>query len=99
MEFLGETVQMLLIDGRKLMAEIRRAADSADAAAVGRAAHTLKGMISNFCSPGTHTHALAVERMGREQDLTAAPPALDALETSLDALIEDLNDFLNTTRA
>ena len=50
-EFLGDTVRMLEADGPALLEEIRRSADAGDAASAGRAAHTLKGMISNFCAP------------------------------------------------
>src|SRR6185503_19242852 len=45
-EFLADTVQMLETDGRALMVEIRRAADAGDAPTLGRAGHTIKGMIS-----------------------------------------------------
>jgi two-component system, sensor histidine kinase and response regulator len=95
-EFLAETVQMLSTDGRALMAEVRRALDACDAAALGRAAHTLKGMISNFCSPTTQASAFAVENIGKEGDLSSAPEAVTVLETDLDALIAALNDFVST---
>src|SRR5688572_8674605 len=95
-DFLGETVEMLAKDGPALLAEIRRAAAAGDAAAVARAAHTLKGMISNFCSPAAHADALAVEQIGRSGDLASAAPAVQTLETSLSALIADLTDFVST---
>ena len=95
-EFLAETVQMLSTDGRALMAEVRRASDAGDAAALGRAAHTLKGMISNFCSPTTQASASAVEKMGKDGDLSSSPGAVTVLETDLNALIVALNDFVST---
>src|SRR5688500_10675614 len=95
-DFLAETVQMLEGDGRALVREMRRAAGSGDAPAVGRAAHTLKGMVSNFCSPAAHASALAVEQLGKGGDLSPAPPALDAVERDLNALIADLNEFVST---
>ena len=55
--FLGETVEMLAQDGRALLADVRSAVAAGDAAAVGRAAHALKGMISNFCAPTAHASA------------------------------------------
>ena len=93
-EFLGETVQMLGTDGRSLMDEIRRATSAGDAAALGRAGHTLKGMISNFCCPTAHAAAFEVEKIGKGGDLSAAPPAVNALADQLEALIAALNDFL-----
>ena len=95
-DFLAETVEMLAKDGRTLMAEIRVAAASGDAAAAGRAAHTLKGMISNFCSPDAHAAALEVEQLGKRGDLSDAGPATERLETHLNALIADLADFVST---
>jgi HPt (histidine-containing phosphotransfer) domain-containing protein len=95
-DFLGETVRMLATDGPALLEEIRRAAASGDAAAVGCAAHTLKGMVCNFCSPATHASALAVEQMGKGGDVSAAPPALQVLEARLNGLIADLSDFVAT---
>jgi HPt (histidine-containing phosphotransfer) domain-containing protein len=95
-EFLGDTVQMLSSDGPALLAEIRRSGESGDAPAVGKAAHTLKGMISNFCAPGAQAGALAVEQIGKSGDLSPLPPALGLLESQLRSLISELNDFLAT---
>src|SRR4051794_7350160 len=76
-EFLRETVEMLATDGPRLLAEIDGAAGSGDAAGVARAAHTLKGMISNFCSPDTQAAALTVEQLGRAGDLAPVPAAVE----------------------
>ena len=95
-EFLAETVQMLDTDGRALMHEIRRAATAGDAPALSGAAHTLKGMISNFCATDAHAGALAVEQIGKGGDLSALSPELQALETQLSGLIADLNVFVGT---
>jgi len=95
-DFLAETVEMLANDGRALLAEIRRAAASNDPDAVGRAAHTLKGMISNFCSPTAHAGALAVEQIGKSGDLASVAPAVETLENSVNALIDDLTGFVST---
>src|SRR5689334_13367252 len=95
-DFLADTVQMLQTDGRALMDEIRLAAATGDAAALGRAGHTIKGMLSNFCSPGTQATALEVERIGKAGDLVAAPAAVDALGARLEELISVLTEFLAT---
>ena len=97
-EFLDETVQMLSADGPALVGEIRQAADRGDAPAVGRTAHALKGMVSNFCAPATHASALEVERIGKAGDLSSVPAVLDELEFQLNALIADLTEFLATRR-
>ena len=95
-EFLGDTVQMLAADGPALLEQIRQSAGVADAPAIGKAAHTLKGMISNFCASDAQAGALAVEQIGKSGDLSSLPPALQSLETQVRSLIADLNDFLAT---
>jgi HPt (histidine-containing phosphotransfer) domain-containing protein len=93
-DFLRETVEMLASDGPDLLDDVRTAAAANDAASAARAAHTLKGMISNFCSPDTQAAALVVEQIGRAGDLAPLPAALDTLEARMTALIAELNDFV-----
>jgi HPt (histidine-containing phosphotransfer) domain-containing protein len=88
--FLADTVQMLETDGPALMSELKAAVASGDAPAVGRAAHVLKGMISNFCSPAVQTLALDVERAGKAGDGAGAAVALSELQPALEALIIEL---------
>ena len=94
-EFLADTVQMLEADGPALVAELRAALVSGDAPAVGRAAHALKGMISNFCAPEAQQSALEVERIGKGGDLAPAPAAVAALEERMEALIAELQSFVH----
>jgi len=93
-EFLAETVEMLVSDGPALLASIRAAIDAGDAGAVGRHAHALKGMISNFCAPATQEQALALEKMGKCGDLAGAPGSLTALEQSVASLTGELQTFV-----
>jgi HPt (histidine-containing phosphotransfer) domain-containing protein len=95
-DFLADTVQMLETDGRALMKEIRLAAESGDGPALGRAGHTIKGMISNFCSPATHATALEVETIGKGGDLSVAAAAVQKLNAQLEELIVGLTEFLAT---
>ncbi len=92
--FLGDTVQMLADDGRVLMDEVRRAVAAGDAPALGRSAHALKGMISNFCAPDTQQSAFELEHMGRSGDLAAAPAAVERLQGRLQALTAELLEFV-----
>lgn len=95
-EFLAETIEMLASDGRALLADVRQSVASGDAAGIGRAAHALKGMISNFCAPAAHASAMAVEKIGKGGDLAAAGAAVDALDEQLAGLIAALTEFLKT---
>lgn len=94
LEFLGETVEMLVADGPALVQEIRAAIAGGDAAGVGRHAHALKGMISNFCAAEAQACALEVERIGKSGELSAAGVALDALEVQLSSLTTELLAFM-----
>ena len=92
--FLADTVQMLETDGRALMVELKTAVASGDSPAVGRTAHVLKGMISNFCSPAVQSLALDVEKAGKAGDAPAAAAASAKLEPELEALIVELVAFV-----
>ena len=92
--FLAETVQMLETDGRALMVELKTAVASGDAPSIGRTAHTLKGMVSNFCSPAVQTLAFDVEKAGKTGDGTGAAAASAKLEPELEALIVELVAFI-----
>ena len=94
LEFLADTVRMLEADGRALMVELKTAVASGDAPAVGRGAHTLKGMISNFCSPAVQTLALDVEKAGKAGDGAGAAAASEKLEPGLEALVVELAAFV-----
>lgn len=93
-EFLGDTVEMLAADGPALLLRIRQAVDARDAAALSRAAHTLKGMIANFCADAPHATAFELERMGKAGDLSSAPPAVAALENQLQSLTTALQALI-----
>jgi two-component system sensor histidine kinase/response regulator len=95
-EFLSETVQLLATDGRALMVQVRQAVDSGDAISLGRNAHTLKGMIANFCSPTALASAFELEKIAKGGDLSPAPAAVKTLETQLESLIAGLNELLAT---
>ncbi len=94
LSFLADTVQMLETDGRNLLAGIRSALAAGDAATVGRTAHTLKGMISNFCAAGAQALALEVEQAGKAGDCPAAAAAAGRLEPALERLMNELGAFI-----
>jgi len=92
--FLAETVEMLISDGPPLLDKLRVALAAGDAPAVGRTAHSIKGMLSNFCAPQAHATAQQVEQLGKSGDLAAAPAAVQALHEDLDALTQELLEFV-----
>ena len=98
-EFLKETVAMLDEDGPKLLEEIRAAVSARDAAALVKPAHTLKGMLANFCADSAESAALELEAMGREARLSDVVAAFERLETETGRLREALHSFLKSRTA
>ena len=92
--FLADTVQMLETDGRALLNSLKAAIAATDAPAIGRTAHTLKGMVSNFCAPAIQATALEIEKAGKAGDCATAAAATMKLEPSLEALIAELGAFV-----
>jgi two-component system, sensor histidine kinase and response regulator len=93
-EFLAETVQMLSDDGPALMRGIRKSLAAGDADGVARAAHALKGMVSNFSSAAVPGCAADLEKLARTGGLSDAVAAVEALDTTLRELIDALKDFV-----
>ncbi len=96
MEFLADTVGMLEEDGPDLLGQIRAAIEAGDHEALAVAAHTYKGMVSNFCADSTVAAALKLEMMGKSHDLNGALEAVALLEdlgvqlvTALRGLLQD----------
>jgi HPt (histidine-containing phosphotransfer) domain-containing protein len=92
--FLAETVDMLTSDGPPLLDQLHRALAAGDAPAVSRTAHSIKGMVSNFCAAGAHAAAQRVEQFGKSGDLAAAPAAAQTLHEDLDSLTRELLEFV-----
>ena len=95
-DFLAETVEMLSTDGPGVLDAIRQSVVSGDAAAVGRAAHTFKGLVANFCAPDVQESAFALEQAGKAGDLSGSSVAVEELRARFDALVAALTAFLAT---
>ena len=80
---LQELVTMFLEDCPRMMAEIEDAVGRADAGAVSRAAHALKGSIGNFASGGPFEAARQLEELGREGTVAGLNDAWVALRDAV----------------
>jgi len=89
-ELVTELINTMRAEAPKLVHEVRVAVNAADPALVTRAAHTLKGAVSNFGARAAADAALRLEQMGRAGDLSHAGPALDTLEVVMSALMREL---------
>jgi two-component system, sensor histidine kinase and response regulator len=97
-EFLAETVDILDADAPGLLERLRAAVASGDANAVRSAAHTLKGMVANFCAPPAQEAALRLEQQGRSGDLVGAEAAAADLATEVERLRGALRAYLKEIR-
>jgi two-component system, sensor histidine kinase and response regulator len=97
-EFLAETVDLLDADAPGLLEQLRAAVASGDANAVRRSAHTLKGMVANFCAPPAQEAALRLEQQGRSGDLVGAEAATADLATQVERLRGALRAYLEEIR-
>ncbi len=85
-ELLAELVELFLEDYPAQLAEIKAAIDAHDPARLARAAHTLKGSISNFATGTAFEAARQLELMGRQGDLHGAREVYAQLSESLQRL-------------
>jgi two-component system sensor histidine kinase/response regulator len=87
---LREIAALFLSDSDRMLREISKAVKARDAKALDRAAHTLKGCVSNFGAQRVYDAALALEQMGRRGDLTNVDPVFQQLEWEVHRLESDL---------
>jgi CheY-like chemotaxis protein len=87
---LARIVRTFVADGPKQLARIRAAVDADDPEALRRAAHALKGAVSNFAAGPATKAALRLQTMGERQDLSAAAGAFARLERELTVVFTDL---------
>ena len=89
-ELLKEIAELFLEEGPQLMEKIRDAVHRADADGVERAAHSLKGSVSNFGAKPAYEAALELERSGRSGQFEEMGPMLAKLDGALKALMPEL---------
>jgi two-component system, sensor histidine kinase and response regulator len=81
-----ELAALFLDDSPSLVERIRQAVQSSDSSSLERAAHALKGSVSNFCAKRAQEAAVRLEEIGRAGEAATAEPALLCLEKSLSQL-------------
>jgi CheY-like chemotaxis protein len=86
LQLLKELVEIFLEDCPQHLATLREAIDNRNNEALERAAHKMKGSVSNFGARAAVESALHLETMGREGDLSQAEAAYADLEAGLERL-------------
>jgi len=92
-EVLQDIARLFLDRCPGLVAEIQQAAAAKDSEALARAAHTLKGSVSNLWAAGTFEAAKALEEMGRNQQLSGVSRACHTLDEELRRLTPELAEL------
>ena len=92
-DLLRELAEMFFEDAEALLGVVREGhADPARSQDVRRAAHSLKGLSSNFGAQRTMTAAFAVEKLAEASKLGELPPAIDELEQEIARLNAGLRE-------
>jgi PAS domain S-box-containing protein len=92
--FFKEIAEVFLSDYPRQIDRLRSCAESGDAAAFRRAAHSLKGMLLNFQAEGPAEKALRLETQGRAGDLAGAGPLVEELAGEIKPLEEQLRQLI-----
>ena len=92
-ELFCEVVGIYDEDSPQLLDRIRAAVHDGDAARLHRAAHSLKGLVSNFGASAAAEAAYVLERMGTSRALAGSEEALRVLEHELGRLSKALEPF------
>jgi len=98
-EFLEECIEIFDEDSAPLLAKIREAVAALDAEALVTPAHTLKGMLSNFCAVAAEGAARDLEMRGRENRLQDSDAAVTTLDDELKRLRTELQTFLEAQQS
>ena len=89
-ELFAEFVQIFMTDAPRLVSDLEIAVESGDCRAVHQAAHSLKGLMSNFGAKPCCALALEFEVAGREQDVSSVKDEVPKLKQIFNRLCDEL---------
>ncbi|HEV2490232.1 MAG TPA: response regulator, partial [Candidatus Acidoferrales bacterium] len=92
-ELLADIIRLFRAEVAMLLRELREAAQKADAAAISRTSHTLKGSIGNFGSGPAYQAAKKIDEIARTGDAAAAGALLPHLESEIERLQTALEPY------
>ena len=94
LEFLADALEVYNEDCPQLISQMRDALSHQHSAALGAAAHTLKGLLSNFAAHPAVEAALKLEAMASHHELSGAEQALAVLENESNRVKVALEEML-----
>jgi len=92
-ELLTELTELFLGAYPQEIRSLRAAVERNDSQGVTQAAHSLKGMVSNFRADCVAATALQLEILGREAQLADAPKVLHLLVHQMDEMARQLREI------
>jgi len=95
--FLSDLIGMFLDGSPKLLAELEAAIAAGDAAAIAKAAHTLKGNAGAFSATPTVEQALRIENKGKKAELDGIEADFTEMKRRLVVLQQALKAFAHDT--
>ncbi len=98
-ELLSELVKIFIRHTPETMRRLRDAVEQGDAAALGAAAHSLKGSCANFGAAEMQCAAAEMERIVRENRLDAAPAVLADIEEAYRKVTIRLTPLISTSES
>ena len=93
-DLLAEIATLFLDSCEAWLVDLRRGLADSDAAAIEKAAHTLKGSAASFGALPLIEAALRVEKIGASLDLAEVDSAVQDLESQVGALTGELRSFI-----
>jgi len=93
--FLASMVELFVLDAPARLAAIRQGLGRADAHAVERAAHSLKGALATMAADAAAAEAFRLEELGRSGTLQGAELILAALESQVARVTEALRALVD----
>ena len=89
-ELFKELAQLFLTDLPTLLLAIEEAIKARNGEKIGKSAHTIKGAISNFSADKAYQAALALEKIGKNNELDKAEDFFRELLKEIEAMKEAL---------
>ncbi len=93
-DLLSEIADLFLADVDEMMDVVRKAVEANDGPALHCAAHRLKGSVVTFAAAPAADAALALELLGRDGQVDAAPEAFKRLEMEIPRLVDALTPLV-----
>ncbi|MCI0440957.1 MAG: Hpt domain-containing protein [Chloroflexi bacterium] len=94
MKLLKKVAGLFLENGPELLANVNQAIVEQDAAKLERSAHKLVSSMAYLVGSSTRGTAVALEQMGRSNDLRDAPETFARLASDVERLTESIKELL-----